>query len=223
MPVFDPRWSAGTLSYSSIDGNVMVEGDLILGTEDEVLARSWSNAVAAAEQAVGQVKLMNALPDDETRQVIRDLKDKGAATRQRIPRRFAAPSSSAAVRALRIVQDLRPTGPPTSDVERQAVAIMAGESCQFRWPDGVIPYEVTDAPNPGLVASAIVHWETRTSPAVRFVKYEPGKHAEFVRFRKGEKDCYAHSIGRTPGLGATWSPWHPIAASRRSSTRSATS
>src|SRR3954454_11458043 len=45
LPVYDPRLGNETLRYALIDGHVIVDGDLDLGTEMELLRRSWELAL----------------------------------------------------------------------------------------------------------------------------------------------------------------------------------
>ena len=43
MPIYDPWYANQELNYSLVGGRyVVVDGDLVLGTEMEVLARSWA-------------------------------------------------------------------------------------------------------------------------------------------------------------------------------------
>jgi hypothetical protein len=206
MPVFDPRWSTDKLFYSLIgDHLVMVEGDLILGTEEEVLRQSWSNAVRVAKEAVAREAVLKALPSEQARNAVRRLANAAPGDLRDVGRAKLFQEVEQAVQALRPLQDLWPSGPPERDVERQAVAIFAGASRQFRWDKGLIPYEDAGVDHPNALANALAHWETRTDKVIRFVKRDPGNAAaypDYVRFEKGLVDCYAYAVGRRPGLGA---------------------
>jgi hypothetical protein len=87
----------------------------------------------------------------------------------------------------------------TEDVRRATEARQADEAGnvafgvvitgqQFRWPDGVVPYEIDPAmPNQNRVTDAIAHWQANT--AIRFVQRTPqnsGQFANYVRFFEGD-------------------------------------
>jgi hypothetical protein len=87
----------------------------------------------------------------------------------------------------------------TEDVRRATEARQADEAGnvafgvvisgqEFRWPDGVVPYEIDPAmPNQNRVTDAIAHWESNT--AVRFVRrtqQNSGQFANYVRFFEGD-------------------------------------
>lgn len=205
MPVFDPRWSNGKLFYSVIDTDkVMVEGDLVLGTEEEVLRQSLSNAVIAATEAVGQNALMKALPSNQARSEVQRLAGLGPGALRVGDRAKLEAEVERAVKAMAPLQGLRPVGAANGDVQRQAAGVFAGASCQFRWPNGVIPYEVVAVPDENLLDEAIKDWERRTDGVIRFVKRDAKNAAmypDYVRFEAGIDDCYAYSLGRKPGQG----------------------
>ena len=205
MRVFDPRWSNVHLFYSLVDGDkVMVEGDIILGTKTEVLRQSFANAVTAAKEAGGQSALMRALPSDKERAAVRRLAKRQPDALKNAGGPMLDKEVKEAVDAVEPLLGLRPMGPPQGDEERQAVAVLAGASCEFRWPKGLIPYEVAGVDHPDLIRKAIEHWQEHTNWNIRFEKRtaaNAGQYTDYVRFEKGTKDCYAYSIGRRPGLG----------------------
>jgi hypothetical protein len=206
MYAFDPRWSSGRLVYSLIDGDrVMVEGDLVLGKEDEVRRRSWANAVRFARDAVNRADLMAALVNQEDQNEARWLAKQGPGDMDKADGETLVRQVDRAVKAVQPFQNLRPSGPPQGNVEQQAAGIFAGKSGEFRWPNGVIPYEEDKGlANPKLLKEAIDHWEERTGKVIRFVKRDQknaGQHPDYVSFESGTAHCYAYSIGRTPGLG----------------------
>jgi hypothetical protein len=59
---------------------------------------------------------------------------------------------------------------------------------EFRWPDGVVPYEIDSAmPNQNRVTDAIAHWESNT--VIRFTLRTPANATQFpnyVRFFQGD-------------------------------------
>lgn len=67
---------------------------------------------------------------------------------------------------------------------------------QFRWPNGVIPYEIDSSlPNQQRVTDAIAHWEANTP--IRFVLRSTGTFTDFVRFQPGG-GC-SSNVGRRGG------------------------
>jgi hypothetical protein len=67
---------------------------------------------------------------------------------------------------------------------------------QFRWPGGVVPYEIAASmPNQQRITDAIAHWEAST--AIRFVLRSSGNYPDFVRFQTGG-GC-SSNIGRRGG------------------------
>ncbi|WP_395729703.1 M12 family metallopeptidase [Nakamurella sp.] len=76
----------------------------------------------------------------------------------------------------------------------QAGVIIPG--AQFRWPAGVVPYEIDNGlPDQGRVTNAIAHWERNTR--IRFVRRTAANQAQypdFVRFVPG--DGCSSNVGR---------------------------
>ena len=70
------------------------------------------------------------------------------------------------------------------------------KGAQYRWAGKVVPYVVSpQLPQPERVASAIQHWEEKTS--FRFPKRDPAKHPNYVEFVPG--DGCASSVGCVGG------------------------
>ena len=80
------------------------------------------------------------------------------------------------------VQDLQQGTP--RDVALRSIGITGS---QFRWPNGVVPYEIDPGlPNQQRVTDAIAHWETNTT--IRFTLRTAANQAQFpdfVRFVSG--------------------------------------
>ncbi len=208
IPFFDPRFRQTRLPYSPIDGVVVVEGDIALGSADEVLARSYSLAIKTAECAIdNRYKELSQQLDDQTRQQLQELA-------KRDPSKFP----DGLERKKRIVAEAIKTIEPLlrmreserKDTTQQQSAVIladiAGKS--FRWPQGNIPY-VIDAKFKANdrkgqredVEKAIQHWNKRAKGLVKLVEIKPGElevHEHRVRFIAVSGGCYSDEIGRSP-------------------------
>ena len=114
--------------------------------------------------------------------------------------------AAADVMGLRPMLSASGTSRAPSDVQRAVV--ITGQ--RYRWPNGLIPYEVVPDIQP-IVDEAIKHWQERTS--IRFVARTPANaasHPNFVSFEVGD-GCFSAvgmqggsqiiSIGLGCGLG----------------------
>ncbi len=157
--------------YEVVDGRDFVEGDIFLGTVEEL------------ERSAGLVSATAASPAGDT----------GA--------------------------------PPAGDTGSIAHGVAITGS-QYRWPNGLMPYEVDGAlPNQQRVTDAIAHWEANTN--LRFVRRTAANAAQYpnyVHVFRGD-GCWSHvgmrggrqdlSLADGCGLGAAihefghaWALWH---------------
>jgi astacin len=113
------------------------------------------------------------------------------------------------------------------EMEAKAAAVRAGEELevandrgvfvvgeQFRWTNGVVPYEIDgNLPNQKRISDAIAHWEAKTS--IRFVRRTSGnanQYPNYIYF-KPDNGCWSYvgmrggkqeiGLGEGCGLGAT--------------------
>jgi hypothetical protein len=212
LPIYDPRFTNEEVSYSLVDGRVTVDGDLSLGTEADVLRRSWRLAVRTALAAMAV--------NDRGKRPVDDLKLDPAPTRQiedfarMDPDSFPTDNLAAARDRVRFANEvLRPLRnkrkPDAAKGDReQARVIFAGASREFVWPGGRIPYFL----DPGLpqnvrelVARALAHWTERTTvggkPHLKFdeLQAEPDPKTDHVQFVPGSgpgSDWYGKLGGR---------------------------
>jgi Astacin (Peptidase family M12A) len=98
-----------------------------------------------------------------------------------------------------IVCTLLPDEQVTSALQEMAPDGVIIPGAQFRWPNGVVPYEIDAAlPDQARVTNAIAHWERNTR--IRFVLRTAANQAQFpdfVRFRPGN-GC-SSPVGRRGG------------------------
>jgi hypothetical protein len=93
------------------------------------------------------------------------------------------------------------------EFEQQTARLAGGEGgpvlasigitgAQFRWPNGVIPFEIDpNMPNQQRVTGAIAHWEANT--ALRFPQRSSGTFSDWIRF-EGGSGC-SSQVGRRGG------------------------
>ncbi|MGH6689972.1 MAG: M12 family metallopeptidase [Gammaproteobacteria bacterium] len=108
----------------------------------------------------------------------------------------------AAADTARVARDLPASGTPrtgTADIA-SGVAIVGQ---RYRWPNGVVPYEVVHPEIEPMVQMAIQHWEEHTN--IRFVQRSVGNavtHPNYVAFQAGE-GCRSH-VGMQGGMQELW-------------------
>ncbi|MDG3002423.1 M12 family metallopeptidase [Paludisphaera mucosa] len=206
MPYYDPRCRNSELSYSKIDGRVVVDGDLDLGTELEVLARSWKFGVLTADRVVhdmnnqgvpviaalgldaNQEEKIRALAEFNPLQLpAKDLEE----ARERISKvvELLAP--------LRQANPVNPNQPIPGPVKAHAFVVFAGVNREFIWPGGKIPYVMDrDLARQPLIFDAMKEWGGRTGGAVSFVPRQG--EPDYVHFRRGV-GCNSGWVGRQGG------------------------
>ncbi len=145
--VLDKGVPDGTLKaveYSAIDGWAIFEGDILLGTVEEMEKR---------------------------------------------------------IQSLKVDPDALPTagmplpGATTRGLIRPNIKIFGIVIRNFRWPNGVVPYEIaSNLPNQQRITDAIAHWQAKTK--IRFVK-RTSSHKDYVRF-EDQGGCFS-AVGRQGG------------------------
>jgi len=96
---------------------------------------------------------------------------------------------------------------PASGKARTAADIAAGVAIvgqRYRWPNGVVPYEVVNPEIESLVQTAIEHWEEHTS--IRFIARTVGNAAtypNYVAFQVGD-GCRSHVGMQGGGMQELW-------------------
>jgi hypothetical protein len=194
MYFYDPRCSNETkLSFCRIDGHVIVDGDLDLGTVEEVLKRSWKLALQTAkgaeEYGLGKLNLT-----DEQKDALKRLAKMAPGDLPTENREQAEKHIEFANEALRPLQQKRKSKVPED--REQAFVIFAGPSGEFLWKDGVVPY-VIELDNAGRdrVCKAMQVWTDKTNKRVTFVARNEQRDSDYVCFVRGD-GCWSQWVGK---------------------------
>jgi hypothetical protein len=197
IPIYDPRFKNETLTYALVDGKVVVDGDLNLGTPMEVMKRSWDLARATAKASLERADGLG-LRSIELQQ-LKLLAEKNPANFPGGGREKAAQEVREAISALAPLATLRreARGPNRAQANA-AFGIVTGE---LRWPGGKIPYLVVNGVPPAsqkLIECAVAHWKSKTGGLIELqtidaTKPKPKAH---LTFAPGAGVCEADSIGK---------------------------
>ena len=206
LPVYDPRFGNDTLRYALIDGRVIVDGDLDLGTEMELLRRSWELALKTSKpfdardpRAAGLLETLRL--DAVERAKLQQLGSRKAADFPADDRERAEGLVRFANEALRPLQERRKPDDPRN-VREHASVIFGVVSGELRWPRGEIPYTVDKGgPDDALIIAATDHWRTRTRGRINFVRCDPMVTRDYVLFVRVAGKCESDSVGKKPGGG----------------------
>jgi hypothetical protein len=208
VAVFDPRFRDQKLTYSPLNGHVVLEGDIDLGTPSEVLKDSWSLAISAARRAKDRDNqaLFLRLTQSQ-RDAIQALAGKEAGD---FPPDGPAQELmlADAKRVLLPLLELR--NKPGVD-RQQAAAIFAGVAGEFRWKNGKIPYTIDpafDDPNllwqQQLIQQAVQHWNNKVK-AIHLEKFDSTDEPpeSYIRFLPVtcQDGCSCECVGRRPSGG----------------------
>lgn len=224
IPINDARLRVDRIRYTPVGDDVVIEGDIVLGTVDEV-----GQAVVARLSA--RAAMVN--PDDPAlqltepqREAIRklaalhrpDTPPAVAAKKLEVGQLLAGATELGSGREGSRFRPLQGVLDPIRDQVREAnrgvgflgpddddVPAMLGAANVFRewrWPGGVIPYDA-NVPGPirGTVATAIDHWHARTD-RIRFVPrdgLDPERFPNWVRFTVAA-GCSSR-VGKKPERG----------------------
>lgn len=108
----------------------------------------------------------------------------------------------AAADTAKVARDLPASGTArTSAADIASGVAVVGQ--RYRWPNGVVPYEVVHPELEGTVQMAVQHWEDHTS--IRFVQRNVGNattYGNYVAFQVGE-GCRSH-VGMQGGMQELW-------------------
>jgi hypothetical protein len=209
MPVFDPRIAGDRLLYSPIDGRVMIDGDISLGTVADVHRNSWSLAISAARVALDDKyqAVMARLTPTQREEI------KGLSLRKLTDLQDAQAEQMVqdAIRMLRPLQEFRVNFDET-EPQRQAAAIFAGAENEFRWPGGKIPYVLSPEYNQqeylmeqkALIEQAVDHWNVMTGRSVELFplpEADREKTKNYILFHQAIFECYSECVGKRPTGG----------------------
>ena len=193
-PVFDARMTARSIRFARLEGHGVIEGDIDLGTPDTRAKVSITQAVRFARQARNDPAIFGPL-GKEAKNRVNEFADinVNAITFQNDDERDNRVNDALAVLDL--------LAPKDADQEVQAHAnyILNTSTADYRWPGGVIPFEVAPGfPHRNRIDEAIRRWHQHTDH-IRLVELNPQNRANFknwVRFIQAP-GCYS-TVGRLP-------------------------
>ena len=206
MPIYDPWYVNTQLNYSLVGGQyVVVDGDLVLGTETEVLARSWALAVRTAKRVVDG-KTRAGLPFIDTLdlqpQEKNDIREFAGRNPDVFPARDVAEAKKKVENAIEVLDPLlrlRAPGGAGEPVQHHASVVLAGVRGKYLWPGGKIPFEMAVVPaHETLIRAAMAHWTEKTKGRITFVVRDKAAK-DFVRFEDGD-GCGSQWVGRMEGM-----------------------
>jgi hypothetical protein len=225
IPIDDPRLAVTQIQYSPIDGQVVIEGDIILGTEEQLLQAAANRAVdraseidltdvdapeavlAAVRRIAESPRPRDAGPDTEKLSRIAEVLNLAGQVAASSSDESAFPEIKGAYAALnddtgtdRPRPAPMPNAPDAVQPPNQDMMQDAGFSAAFRfyWPNGEIPFEIDPSfPSPNRILLAIDHWNTRTSRIRLVQRPQANNQVDFVRFVSGG-GC-ASFVGRQGG------------------------
>jgi hypothetical protein len=170
--IFDPRLEVNRLQYAPINGRVIIEGDIDLGSPDEVQKSFTAYTATWAGDALKLKDVRAELTDEQQKLLGRVAKDGAAANLKE------------AGEALNLLENLQRKA-DQREFRQHSATIRAGRYNEYRWPGGVIPYEIDPRyRTPDLVRKAIDHWHAKTNH-IRFVprnEQNKGRYNNWVRF-----------------------------------------
>jgi hypothetical protein len=221
ISVNDPRLAVKEVSYALVNGHAIVEDDIDLGTIEEL------QQMVAANSALPGPQLLSFVSDAQRPMVTTSLSSIDNNPFANNARRAAADNvvyhaamgelrGNASIPQLRaslgdarariseiVGQDAQfnsDEGPDIGDVKAAAAIIVSAVGSQYRWPNGVIPYEIDGGfPNPTRVQQAIDHWHAHTD-RIRFVTYDSTKHKNWIRIVTS--DGCSSRVGKKLGSGS---------------------
>ncbi len=187
--IYDPRLSVTRIVYGPIRDRVVIEGDIDLGSLEEARDSFVKYVARLAERASKDIKGLSGLQRKSFENII---------TLARNSHRGA--SEEDVKKAGDVLDELRKLQEQNREFQQQSATIIAGDQGQYRWPNGVIPYEIdADCPNKTLVDLAIAHWHGKTN-RIRLVPRDcnnkPNNWVFFVR----STGCLSR-VGRKPTPG----------------------
>lgn len=196
--IYDPRLAPERIQYAPIANRVIVEGDIDLGTIDEV-RRSFVVHVAALAQLALRDKNISPQLDGQQKEALTD----AASLAARGAPKFDDRVIEAAEKAAAVLRKLKESkSPHHGEFRRQSTNIANSRRKDRLWPKGVIPYVIDpDCPNQREITDAIGHWHLKTD-RIRLVPLTDGNKAHFknwVRFVRS--NVCSSPVGKIPALG----------------------
>jgi hypothetical protein len=190
VAIYDPRLDVTDVQYSPVRGRIIIEGDIDLGTVEEARKSIADHAAELAGKARADAKLLGALKPEEAKllQQVSRAKDDATVTVEAIQD------------ALTLLKQVERKA-ANKQFKSMASGIRAGDRKQYRWPDGIIPYEIDPKyTTPNLVKEAIEHWHKKTD-RIRLVARSGAKKpvVNWLRFVPG--DGCSSRVGKRPDPG----------------------
>jgi Astacin (Peptidase family M12A) len=187
--IFDPRLEVDRLQYAPINGRVIIEGDIDLGSPDEVQKSFAAYTATWADDAL-KIKDVRAELTEEQQKLL-----------GRVAKDGAAANVSEAGEALNLLENLR-RKEDQREFREHSATIRAGRYNEYRWLGGFIPYEIDPRyRTPDLVRKAIDDWHAKTD-CIHFVprnEQNQGRYGNWVRFVPS--DGCSSLVGKRPDKG----------------------
>jgi Astacin (Peptidase family M12A) len=187
--IYDPRLSVTQIVYGPIRDRVVIDGDIDLGSVEEVGDSFVKHVGRLAHRATMDIKNLADIQRKRFDEIIElALTSRPGADPSDVQKAEAA---MAEIDKLRIEH---------REFQQQAAPIITGNQRQYRWPKGVIPYRIdANCPNKDLITAAIKHWHDKTT-RIRLVPHDFDKKTDNWVFFVRAANCQSR-IGKQPFPG----------------------
>jgi hypothetical protein len=175
--IYDPRLKYTTLRCATLENQIVMEGDIRLGTVDQA-SRSFithvRSLVAEAAKSPSVQTYLNTKPTEQA--VLTKMQ-----SADQLPLADGIRQADAAMKVLSEIDNHE----AARTIEQHTARIRLADRKKYAWPGGIVPYIIDEHyGTPKRILEAIDHWHAKTKN-VRFVPYvaeDPPRYANWVRF-----------------------------------------